>query len=309
MLKTRLERERLMIENSTVSMKKSYFNAVFSMLIFSTIGLFRRFIPLPSGILALSRGILGGIFLFVLLKIKRKGKVRPGTKNTVLLILTGAFIGLNWVLLFESYNYTTIPVATLAYYMEPSIVILLSPVFFNEKLTGKKLLCVLCSVAGMVLVSGIADGTRLTSSDVSGILYGLGAAALYASVIILNKKISGVDIYYKTMVELFAAAITIVPYILLKEDISSISMTLSSILMLLVVGVVHTGFAYSLYFGSMEKLSAQSLALISYIDPVAALILSGIVLGETMSIWGVTGALMIIVSSLLSELTSEKAEG
>ncbi len=251
MLKTRLERERLMIENSTVSMKKSYFNAVFSMLIFSTIGLFRRFIPLPSGILALSRGILGGVFLFVLLKIKRKGKVRPGTKNTVLLILTGAFIGLNWVLLFESYNYTTIPVATLAYYMEPSIVILLSPVFFNEKLTGKKLLCVLCSVAGMVLVSGIADGTRLSSSDVSGILYGLGAAALYASVIILNKKISGVDIYYKTMVELFAAAITIVPYILLKEDISSLSMTLSSILMLLVVGVVHTGFAYSLYFGSM----------------------------------------------------------
>lgn len=287
-------------------MNRSYINAIFSMLIFSTIGIFRRFIPLPSGLLALTRGILGGVFLFVLLKIRKKNMIRIDKKEAALLIVTGALIGLNWVFLFESYNYTSVQVATLSYYMEPTFVILASPFFFKEKLTCKKLLCVLCSVIGMVLVSGMVEGQALSSSDAKGILYGLSAAALYASVIILNKKISGLDVYYKTMVELFSASITIVPYILLREDISSMSLTLSSILMLLVVGVVHTGFAYSLYFGSMEKLPAQSVAIISYIDPVAALVLSGIVLGEKMSIWGITGALMIILSSVISEIASEK---
>lgn len=283
-------------------MNKSYINAVLSMLIFSTIGIFRRFIPLPSGLLALSRGVLGGAFLLSVMLIRKKNTSKVKTSDTVLLIITGAIIGLNWVFLFESYNYTTVQTATLAYYMEPAFLILLSPVFFKEKLTLKKLLCALSSVIGMVLVSGVLTSSSLSSSDVTGILYGLGAAALYASVIILNKKITNLDACYKTMIELFAAALTIVPYILINEDLSSLDMDLSSILMLLFVGIFHTGFAYWLYFGAMEKISAQRVAIISYIDPVAALILSALVLNETLSLWGIVGAVMIIASSLISEI-------
>lgn len=283
-------------------MKRSYFDAVFSMLVFGTIGIFRRYIPLPSGILALSRGLLGGLFLLVLLKIQKKKNVNATRRGIIMTIVTGAVIGGNWILLFESYNYTTVQIATLSYYMEPTIVILLSPVFLGEKLTPKRFICALCSILGMVLVSGITGGTSLSSGDFKGILYGLSAATLYATVIILNKRNTGMDAKYKTMLELFSASIVIVPYILLREDITAITFTPLSILMLLVVGIFHTGFAYSLYFGAMDKLSAHTIAVVSYIDPVFALILSFLVLGESLSLSGLIGAVLIIVSSLISEL-------
>ncbi len=283
-------------------MKRSYFDAVFSMLVFGTIGIFRRYIPLPSGILALSRGLLGGLFLLVLLKIQKKKNVNATRKGIIMTMVTGAVIGGNWILLFESYNYTTVQIATLSYYMEPTIVILLSPIFLGERLTPKRLICALCAIVGMVLVSGITSGTSLSSGDFKGILYGLSAATLYATVIILNKRNTGMDAKYKTMLELFSASIVIVPYILLREDITAITFTPLSILMLLVVGIFHTGFAYSLYFGAMDKLSAHTIAVVSYIDPVFALILSFLVLGESLSLPGLIGAVLIIVSSLISEL-------
>lgn len=272
------------------------------MLVFGTIGIFRRYIPLPSGILALSRGLLGGLFLLVLLKIQKKKNVNATRRGIIMTMVTGAVIGGNWILLFESYNYTTVQVATLSYYMEPTIVILLSPIFLGERLTPKRLICALSSIVGMVLVSGITGGTSLSSGDFKGILYGLSAATLYATVIILNKRNTCVDAKYKTMIELFSASIVIVPYILLREDITAITFTPLSILMLLVVGIFHTGFAYSLYFGAMETLSAHTIAVVSYIDPVFALILSFLVLGESLSLSGLIGAVLIIVSSLISEL-------
>ncbi len=283
-------------------MKRSYFNVVLSMLIFGTIGIFRRYIPLSSGILALSRGLLGGLFLLVFLKIRKKKNVNVTRPSLIMTMVTGAVIGVNWVLLFESYNYTTVQVATLSYYMEPAIVILLSPIFLGEKLTPKRLLCALSSVVGMVLVSGITGGSSLSSGDFKGILYGLSAAALYATVIILNKRNIGMDAQYKTMIELFSASIVIVPYILLRENITAITFTPLSILMLLLVGIFHTGFAYSLYFGAMEMLSAHTIAVVSYIDPVFALILSFLVLGESLTLEGLVGAVLIIISSLISEL-------
>ena len=48
-----------------------------SMLIFGTIGIFRRSIPLPSAFLAFARGILGGLFLLVFARLLGKGASRP----------------------------------------------------------------------------------------------------------------------------------------------------------------------------------------------------------------------------------------
>ncbi len=282
-------------------MKRAYAMSILSMLIFGTIGILRRFIPLSSGLLALSRGLLGGLFLLIFILVTKRKRETLTLKSIAMLIITGALIGLNWIFLFESYNYTTVSVATMCYYMEPSAVILLSPVFLSEKLTLKRLLCVLLSAAGMFLISGAADGGSVSASDMTGILYGLAAAVLYASVIILNKKTKVDDIYLKTMIELFAASITIVPYILLTEDITAVSLTPGSAMMVILVGILHTGIAYSMYFGSLDGLKAQSVAVISYIDPVSALILSAIVLGETLTVYGIAGAVLIIGSALLSE--------
>ena len=281
----------------------SYIKLIGSMLIFGTIGIFRRYIPLPSATLAFARGILGAAFLLCFLKLKGKS-IRNGTsrKTVFMLALTGVMIGINWILLFEAYNYTTVATATLCYYMQPTIVILLSPLVFREKLTAKKLICAALAIVGMVFVSGIADDGGAGISDPKGILVGLGAAAFYSAVVIMNKRFPVDDAYEKTVIQLSSAAIVLIPYLLLTGGFAVSGLNAVAIIMILVVGIVHTGFAYALYFGSMNALPAQSIAVLSYIDPVSALILSALILHESMTVWGIIGAVLIIGSALISEL-------
>lgn len=282
--------------------KKSFAMLTLSMVIFGTIGIFRRYIPWSSSLLAMVRGLIGSGFLLLFCIVTRK-KFRENLerKKLILLIITGALIGLNWMLLFEAYNYTTVGIATLCYYMEPTIVILLSPVFFREKLTLKKGICAFLAVVGMAFVAGIVKDGIPSLADAKGILYGLGAALLYSIVVIINKKLPGINAYQKTMIQLLFAAVVMVPYVILTVDIKAMEFSPLVIFMVILVGLVHTGAAYALYFGSMDDLKAQTVALLSYIDPVIALILSALILKEKMSVLEIIGMVLILGATFVCE--------
>lgn len=284
---------------------KAYIMMITSVLIFGTIGIFRKYIPLSSEMLAFSRGLLGSIFLLIFIAATGRRPKRLGGKKLLWLAMTGAIMGMNW-LLFEAYRYTTVATATMCYYMQPTIVILLSPVFFKEKLTAKKFICAAAAVVGMLFVSGMAEEAQLGVQDIKGVLCGLGAAALYAAVIIMNKKVQVDDSYQKTMVQLAGAALVLAPRVITAGGGEITAMNTAAIVMVLVVGIVHTGIAYVLYFGSMQSLKAQSVAVLSYIDPVFALILSAAVLHENLSPLGLAGAVLIIGSALVSEIDFNK---
>ena len=286
---------------------KSKISLILSMFIFGTIGIFRRYIPLPSSILAMARGFIGVIFLLVFMAIKKeKFGLKEIKDKLFILCVSGVAIGFNWILLFEAYNYTTVATATLCYYMAPVFVIMASPFLFKEKLTIKKLICVIVALAGMVLVSGVIETGFSGISELKGVLLGLGAAVLYASVVLMNKKTSGISAYSKTAIQLGSAAIVLLPYTMLTEDFSTLTFEPLTIIMLIIVGVVHTGVTYALYFGSMDNLRAQTVAIFSYIDPVVAIILSALILNEKMSIFGAIGAVLVLGSTMISELPSKK---
>lgn len=283
--------------------RKSVLMILSSMLIFGTIGIFRRYIPLSSAFLAFSRGILGGLFILAFVRLKRgKTAERLPVRTVIWLAATGAVMGINWILLFEAYNHTTVAVATLCYYMQPTIVVLLSPLIFRERLTGKKAVCAAVAIAGMVLVSGVIGGGEAQAGSLQGILLGLGAAVFYSGVVIMNKRISGIDAYQKTIIQLLSAGAVMVPYLLLTGGFSSEGFSTRAVILLLIVGLVHTGIAYVLYFGSMDGLKVQSVAIFSYIDPVSALLFSAIFLKEPLSALGIIGAVMIIGSAVISEM-------
>lgn len=288
---------------------KRYIMFISSMLIFGTIGIFRRYIPISSGMMAVFRGIIGSLFLYIYIRFRRAEIINKIEKKQLFfLAVTGGLIGVNWIMLFEAYNYTTVATATMCYYMEPTIVVLISPIILREKLPARKLICAIFAMVGMVLVSGLIEGNSIGSKDIKGILFGLGAASLYASVVILNKKIVVHDFYQKTIIQLAAAAVVLTPYVLLTEDFGKIVINPTVVALLMVVGIVHTGIAYALYFGGMAELKAQSVAILSYIDPVAALILSAVILKERMSIWGIIGSAVIIASAMISERNNEKMQ-
>ena len=280
---------------------------ILAMTIFGTIGIFRKYIPLPSGIVACARGVLGVAYLLAFIKIKKiKMDMDAIKKHLKILVISGAFIGLNWVLLFESYRYTSVAVATLCYYMAPIFVMVVSPFLLKEKLTPKKTICVAVALIGMVFVSGVLDGGISDISEIKGILFGLGAAALYASVVMMNQKLRAVPTYDKTIMQLAIAAAVLIPYILFVEDLSTVTLTPLIIVMALIVGVVHTGIAYAMYFGSMNDLKAQTVALFSYIDPIVAIILSALFLKEPMTVYSIIGAVLVLGATLISELPEKR---
>lgn len=280
---------------------------ILAMIIFGTIGIFRKYIPLSSGIVAWVRGVLGVAFLLIFIKMKKINmdwnSIRAHLK---ILLISGGLIGMNWVLLFESYRYTSVAAATLCYYMAPIFVMIVSPFVLKEKMTVKKAVCVIVALLGMVFVSGVLDGEISDLSELKGILFGLGAAALYATVIMMNQKLKKVPTYDKTIMQLGTAAVILIPYILLVEDLSAVTLTPLIIIMLIIVGVVHTGIAYALYFGSMNELRAQTVALFGYIDPIVAIILSALFLKEPMTVYSAIGAVLVLGATMISELPEKR---
>lgn len=285
---------------------KSKLLFLLSMVIWGSIGIFRRGIPLSSSVLACYRGFCGVLVLLAAAGITRHPIHQPiEKKKGMFLVLSGVLMGFNWILLFEAYNYTTVPTATLCYYMQPTIVILLSPLLFRERIGFRKGICALTALIGMVLVSGVIEKGVPSSGEGKGILLGLGAAFLYAMVVILNKKVPGIDGWEKTILQLLSAAVVLLPYILLTEKNISFDLSGSGILMLVILGLVHTGLAYALYFGSMDGLKAQTAALFSYADPVVALVLSAAVLHESLTWTGILGAVLIIGAAMMNEIAKK----
>ncbi len=273
-----------------------------SMLIFSTIGILRRYIPYPSSLVALIRGIVGAAFLILVITLGRQKPDRAAIrKNLPLLVLSGALIGFNWIFLFESYRYTSVAVATLCYYLAPVLVILGSAVLFRERLSAKQWLCVFASLAGMSLVSGVWETGLRELAEMRGVLFGLAAAVLYACVILMNKGIRNIGAYDKTVIQLSAAAAALLPYVLLTGDFRVDTGNTLTILLLLTAGILHTGMAYSLYFSAMSQLPAHTIAMLSYIDPIGAVVLSLVFLGEPLSPAAAVGAVLILVAAYLCE--------
>lgn len=288
-------------------MKNSKITLIFAMLIFGSIGLFVRNINLPSTQIALARGTIGSIFILLISFVTRKKISWKSIKsNLVLLLISGAAIGVNWIFLFEAYKYTTIANATLSYYFSPVFITFLSPFVLKEKLTFQKVLCTMAALVGMFFIVGVGTGSS-EMNHVLGIGFGLAAAALYAGVVLMNKFIKNLTGIETTLMQLSIASVVLLPYILATKTIKYTSLDIKSLILMLYVGIINTGLAYLLYFSTIPKLNAQTLAVYSYIDPICAIMLSSIFLREKMTLLQVIGGVLILGSALLSELLSRRS--
>lgn len=281
------------------------FMLIASMVIFGTLGPFVRNISVSSGELALYRAVMAAVLIGGFLLItKQKIPFANIKKELPLLLASGVAMGINWILLFEAYKYTTVSVATLSYYFAPVIVTVVCPVLFKEKLTGKQILCFVMSTVGLVLITGIGDIGK--GNDFFGILFGLGAAMFYASVILLNKFIKNVEGIHRTFLQFVGAIVILLPYVLLSGGFTLGNLSNKGWINLLIVGIVHTGITYCMYFSSLKELPGQKAAILSYIDPLVAVIISVTVLNETMTVMQVAGGVLILGFTLWNEISPKE---
>ena len=276
---------------------------IFSMVIFGTLGVFVRNIPVSSGELALYRAILAALLIAVYLGITKQKVLFANIKKEVpLLLASGVAMGVNWIFLFQAYKYTTVSLATLSYYFAPVIVTVACPFLFKEKLTGKQIICFLMSTAGLVMITGI--GKIGSNTDFIGILWGLGAAFFYAVVILLNKFIKGVEGIHRTFLQFLSAIVILIPYVAVTGGVTLGQLHTVGWINLLIVGLLHTGITYCLYFSALKELPGQKAAILSYIDPLVAVVISVTVLGESMTVWQAVGGLLILGFTLWNEVSS-----
>ena len=273
--------------------------------IFGTLAPFVRGISVSSGELALYRAVMAALLVGGYLLVSgQKLALRANRREAALLLLSGMAMGVNWILLFEAYRYTTVSVATLSYYFAPVLVTAACPLLFHERLTGKQIVCFVMSTLGLVLVIGV--GGLRGVADVRGVLFGLGAAAFYAAVILLNKFIRSVAGIQRTFLQFLAAIVILIPYVAATGGVSLGTLDARGWVCLLIVGFFHTGVTYCLYFSALRELPGQEVALLSYMDPLVAVIVSVTVLGEPVTAPQLVGGALILGFTLWNELPEKK---
>ena len=272
-----------------------------SMAVFGSIGIFVKYLTLPSGFLVFLRALVGFLFLLPFVLIRRNDNSLSDIKsNLAPLIASGVCLGANWVLLFEAYRYTDVSIATLCYYLAPVFIVLLSPIILRERLTLQKGAGVFLALCGMVFVSGVFSGSE--RANIVGIILGVCAAVLYASVVFINKKIKNISAYNKTAFQFGVSLAVTLPYSLLTEELDASMFDARSIIFILILGIIHTGVAYVLYFSALRDVKAHTAAILSYVDPILALIFAALILKEIMSPWELVGAIHVLGGAFLSEI-------
>ncbi|MBQ8591070.1 MAG: EamA family transporter [Firmicutes bacterium] len=274
---------------------------IISMAVFGTIGLVNRYIPISSGELALCRAIMASILIMIYLGItKQKIDIKSIKKEIPLLLASGMAMGVNWILLFQAYNYTTISAATLSYYFAPVIVTAVCPFLFREKMTMKQIICFVMSTVGLVMIIGV-ENLDQGGNDLKGILFGLGAACFYATVILLNKFIKNVEGIHRTLLQFFAAIIILVPYVAVTGGVHLEVLDTTGWIALLTIGLIHTGVTYCMYFSALKELTGQEASILSYIDPLIAVVCSVVILHEPMTVMQAIGGVFILGFTLWNE--------
>lgn len=281
---------------------KSKIQFILSMIIFGTIGLVNRYIDLSSSERALLSSFIGCLFLsFIFVMMKKKISWDVVKSNALILLLSSIALGGNWIFLYQSYDYTTIANATLGYYFAPVIVMLLSPFILKEKLSIQKGICIIVAILGLLLIVG--EGISASKlNDILGLSFGLIAATFYATLLLVNKFIKNIEKLELTIIQLGLTALLLMPYVFSTSGFAIFEVSVSSIPFIFILGVINTGIGFWLFFSGMENLKGQSIAMLSYVDPFVAILISAVVLQEQMTFLQILGGVLLLGSTFISEI-------
>lgn len=286
--------------------RKARLQLIFTMLLFGTIGTLSRFIDMPSSVIALGRAFFSVLTIILILALRRQKLDWDDIKRNIgWLTLSSVFMCCNWVCQFEAFKYTTIAVSTLCYYMQPVFYILAAAIVIKEKLSPRKLVCVAAAFCGMIFVSGVLQ-TGFHISELKGVLFGIAGGFFYAMVVLINKYMKDISPVNTTIMQMALVSLIMLPYSAATGGLAAARVTTVGIICLIVLGAMHTGIAYIIYFDAVNKLSAQTVGILSYIDPVEAVLLSAFFLKEPLTIWTIIGAVMILGATAVSELGTDK---
>ena len=271
---------------------------LYAMLLFGTLGLFVRQAHVAGDVLAFLRTLIGAAFLGVLLLLQRHRIQKIGGRQLLYVLLSAAFLGFNWVFLFEAYAAATISIATVIYYTAPLLALLAAVFLFHESVTLRIVLGIVLTMGGLLCITQVTG----TAVQLKGILFAAAAALCYAGVLLTNRFLHDIDGLYFTFLQLLCSAGILFVYLQLEGRIQLIpELPAASWPWIMCIAVVHTGVAYMLYFTSLHHLTSSQAAVGSYLDPCIALLLSIFLLREPSTLMQGIGIAAIVGGIIISD--------
>lgn len=286
--------------------EKLYF--MLSMIIFGAVGVFAKYIDMSSSKIALFLSLIGAAFLLIIF-ISRKQKISWDIvkKNAVVLFIAGIALSGNWIFLFQAYKETTIANAALSYYFAPVLVIMLSPFVLKERLSLKKVVCIGVALLGLFFI--LQNSTmETTGNHLLGIGYGLIAASFYAALTITTKFIRGLDGLTITLLQLGLSVILLFPFVMFADGLNFSPLTGKTLILMILLGILHGGVGFYLFFAGMKGLKAQSIAVLSYVDPLTSLLISALIIKEKMTFLQLIGAALLLGSIWIGETGASRTK-
>ena len=284
-------------------MKKAYFKYIIALLLFGSNGIVASNIHLPSVEIVFWRTLIGSLLLVVIfLATRQKITFIKEKRDTLFIVLSGIAMGTSWMFLYEAYSQIGVSLASLSYYCGPVIVMALSPILFKEKLTKNKFMGFFSVLIGIFLVNGTVSGKEL---NIFGIFCGLMSAVMYSFMVILNKKATKEQGLENSTIQLIVSFLTVAVFVGFKTGYQ-ITISGNDLLWVMVIGLLNTGVGCYFYFSSIGKLPVQTVAICGYLEPLSAVILATIILGETMYPLQILGAILIIGGAVFGECYNKK---
>ena len=290
-----------MVTQNKVS--RTYLKYLLALILFGFNGIVANYLSLNSYEIVFLRTLIGSAFLAVIFLCTRGKQQRSkNKKHIVYLAISGIAMGMSWMFLYEAYSELGVSVATLAYYCGPVIVMLLSPFLFRERLTIRKILGFLLVLTGMYFVNGKALQQNGFSWE---LICGILSAVLYAVMVISNKKASSITGLGNSVLQLTFSFIIVTAFMQIKQGLIIPSL-IENIVPVLILGIMNTGIGCYLYFSSIQKLPAGSVAICGYLEPFSALVFSAIFLQERLAAIQVIGAALILCGAAFVEFSAYK---
>jgi drug/metabolite transporter (DMT)-like permease len=282
---------------------RSVFKYVVALLLFGSNGIVASHISLTSYEIVFTRTLIGSLLLILIfIASKQKMLALRNRQHFLYLVTSGIAMGVAFMCVFEAYVQVGVSIATLTYCCGPMIVMILSPILFKEKMTVVTLLGFLVVMAGMICICG----RSLSHGTVSkGVAYGISAACMYALMVVCNKKAANITGLENPMWQLVASFITVAIFLGCKQGFL-IHITSGNLLPIVVLGIFNTGIGCYFYFSSIGGLSVQTVAILSYLEPLSALFFSAFFLEEALSSLQWLGAILILAGAAVSELFQKK---
>ena len=282
--------------------KLPFLKYLMALLMFGTNGIVASHISLSSYEIVLLRTLIGSLFLIAIYFITGcKLSFYKNKKQSAFLAVSGIAMGASWMFLYEAYAQIGVSISSLLYYCGPVIVMALSPLLFNEKLTLLKIAGFIAVLMGVFLINGNVS----VQLNKLGILCSLMSAVMYAFMVICNKKAKDITGLENSMLQLLVSFLTSAVFVGIKQGYA-MDIQAESVLPIVILGLVNTGVGCYFYFSSIDRLPVQTVAVCGYLEPLSAVMFSSLLLNEQLTTLQIIGAILIIGGAICGELRTKQ---